>query len=135
LIQSDGEADALKENLLLIPNYLTLPTVNFSPLPADAPELRSVMDRFKGFLDDNAAELYHAWGAIIITPYQADMKRVDVIIHWTQVNVVNGHPQLDANGQPVITLGADGNPVLRFNSSHIFIHRESQYFQGPGASL
>src|SRR5262249_15416027 len=65
LIQGDNEATAFQDFMKKQPNYLPLGSVNFTPIPADAPELRSVMERFKEFLDENANELYHGWGAIV----------------------------------------------------------------------
>jgi len=132
-LQDEGAATAMQGYLKITPNWLTLGSVSFSSIPADAPELRFVMGQLDNYLQDNKNELYNAWGAIIITPYQADMKRVDVVLHWDEVNTVSGKPQLDANGQPVLTLDANGQPIPRFNSAHIFLHRDSQYFQGPGA--
>jgi hypothetical protein len=35
---------------------------------------------------------------------------------------------LDADGQPVLVLGADGNPIRRYDTRHLFIHEAAGYF-------
>ena len=70
---------------------------------------------------------------MIITEPQKNLKRVDVIITWDEVQVENGNLVLDANGNL--------NPgywtqmairIRRINSDHFFIHRDAQYFLEPG---
>lgn len=108
--------------------------LNFAPIPADAPELNAALHDFAELLEENEGELHEPWGAIIITDTQNNLKRVDVIIVWDEVEIDNGHPVLDATGEPVLVIDeATGEPLTRINSQHIFIHRDAQYFQAPGA--
>jgi quinol-cytochrome oxidoreductase complex cytochrome b subunit len=115
--------------------HLALPSgFNFTPVPADAPELRAAMHDFAEMLEENEVELHNAWGAVIVTDTQANLRRVDVIIVWDEVQIENGRPVLNAQGEPQLILDeTTGEPLTRINSQHIFIHRDSQYFQAPGA--
>ena len=113
---------------------LPLPSgLNFSPVPADAPELNDAMHEFAHMLEENSNELYNAWGAVIITDTQNNLKRIDVLIVWDDVQMDNGRPVLDAQGVPVVVLGENGEPLTRVSSQHVYIHRDSQYFAAPGA--
>lgn len=107
--------------------------LNFTPVPADAPELRNVMHEFAEMLETDENELHGAWGAVIITEAQNNLKRIDVLIFWDDVQMVSGRPVLDEEGDPVLLLDEAGEPLPRWNSQHIFIHQNSQYFAAPGA--
>lgn len=113
--------------------HLAVNSINFVPVPADAPDLLEGLHAFYGELVRTQDELHNAWGAVIITEQQAGLRRVDVVIVWDSVEIENGKPVYDANGNPVLILDADGNPVLRVNGQHMFIHEDSQYFSAPGA--
>jgi len=91
------------------------------------------MKFFTTELDANSNELLNGWGAVIITEPQKNLKRVDVVITWDEVQVQNGNIVLDANGQSIPILDANGNRIRRINSDHMFVHRDSQYFSAPGA--
>lgn len=130
-IQENGQAQQLLEHLSGA--NLPLNSVNFTPIPADAPELREVMHRFLNDMRAAGHELPNAWGAIIITNAQNNLKRLDVVISWDQAVVENGRPVLDENGEPVLVRDENGNVVRAINSEHIYIHANSQYFEGPGA--
>jgi hypothetical protein len=106
--------------------------LNFTAVPADAPELREVMHDFAVMLEETEDELHNAWGAVIITDAQNNLRRIDVLLFWDDVEINNGRPVLDADGNPVLLLGEDGEPLPRWNSQHIFIHRNAQYFEAPG---
>jgi hypothetical protein len=56
-----------------------------------------------------------------------------VIITWDEVEVEDGKPVLDADGQPIPVLDANGERIRRVNTSQMFIHRDTQYFAAPGA--
>lgn len=124
--QSGLEAELLLE--LQNTDYLPVNNLNFTTIPADAPELHNVMEHFTKRLRENRDELHNAWGAFIITQNQANMKRVDIVISWDEVQVENGAPVKDANGQPVLVLDADGNPIRGQNIHHLFIHQDAGYF-------
>lgn len=121
-------------NYMQTSQMLPLPSgLNFTTVPADAPELREALHEFDELLHENNQELYNAWGAIIINDIQRDLKRIDVLIVWDDVQMDNGRPVLDAQGNPIVITDENGLPMLRVSSQHIFIHRNSQYFQAPGA--
>jgi hypothetical protein len=113
--------------------HLPMTTMNISSVPADAVELHAAMDFFNEELHTHNVELLNGWGVVIVTEPQQNLKRVDVIISWDSVQMENGKPVLDGNGQPILILDAEGNPIRRINSDHMFIHRDTQYFEAPGA--
>ena len=113
--------------------HLPMTTMNISAVPADAVELRDAMEFFDEELNKHNVELLNAWGVVIITEPQQNLKRIDVIISWDSVQMQSGKPVLDTNGQPILVLDAEGNPIRRINSDHMFIHRDTQYFEAPGA--
>src|SRR5690606_11305314 len=112
--------------------HITLSDLNFTPVPADATQLREVMHQFAEMLEEDKNELHDAWGAVIITDAQNNLRRIDVLIFWDDVQMDNGRPVLDADGNPVLLVDEDGVPLPRWNSQHISIHRNSQYFEAPG---
>ena len=112
---------------------LPLATLNAVPVPADAEELREAVEFFNDELQNYRNELLNAWGIVVISQTQNDLKRIDVIITWDDVELLNGQPVLDENGQPIPILDADGNRIRRINGDHMFIHRNAQYFSAPGA--
>lgn len=127
----DSQVQSIEANLLSElqnQDYLVVTNLNFVPVPGDAPALRSVMEEFAAMIKKHDKELVNAWGGIIITQNQADLKRVDVIVSWDMVEIDNGRPVLDADGSPVLVRDADGNVVRSQNIQHIFIHRDGGYF-------
>jgi ubiquinol-cytochrome c reductase cytochrome b subunit len=130
-IIANGRSDAL---LTYLQNtaLLGINSINFVPVPADAPELRDGLQSFYEELERTNEELHNAWGAVIITDQQAGLRRVDVVIVWDSVQIENGKPVFDANGDPVLITDENGNPVLRVNGQHMFLHEDSQYFSAPG---
>lgn len=128
---ADGRMQSIEANLLdelQNQDYLVVTNLNFVPVPGDAPALRSVMEEFAAMIKKHDKELVNAWGGIIITQNQADLKRVDVIVSWDTVEIDNGRPVLDADGSPVLVRDANGNVVRSQNIQHIFIHRDGGYF-------
>jgi quinol-cytochrome oxidoreductase complex cytochrome b subunit len=128
---ADGRIQSIEANLLdelQNQDYLVVTNLNFVPVPGDAPALRSVMEEFAAMIKKHDKELVNAWGGIIITQNQADLKRVDVIVSWDTVEIDNGRPVLDADGSPVLVRDANGNVVRSQNIQHIFIHRDGGYF-------
>ncbi|MBZ0277108.1 MAG: cytochrome bc complex cytochrome b subunit, partial [Anaerolineae bacterium] len=51
-------------------------SVTFRAVPGDAPELDRVLEEFAHLLEQDQAELYNAWGAIIVSDNQPGLKRV-----------------------------------------------------------
>ncbi len=126
-IESTGqEAQVLNELQNL--DYLPVSSLNFATIPADAPELRRVIGEFAEMIKKDKDELANAWGGIIITQNQANLKRVDVIISWDTVLVEDGRPVKDENGEPVLVRDESGNVVRSQNIQHIFIHEDAGYF-------
>jgi hypothetical protein len=101
---------------------LPLTNLRFTTVPSDAPELQAVLEEFEHKLALEPEELLNAWGGIIITQNQADLKRVDLFIVWDEVEIESGSVVLDANGHPIPVyetqqvmqpkLDENGNPVL-----------------------
>ncbi len=126
MLQGSGELDHLLEHLAT--QFLNLPTLRFTPVPANAPELVHVLEEFALLLSAEQVELLDAWGVVIITPNQADLKRIDVVINWQEIEIVDGKPALDDSGNPIPVFDEEGNPLRRTSSKHIFINEQSGYF-------
>jgi hypothetical protein len=118
--------EALKRELEL--QHLPVSGVNFSSTPADAPELREQLAFFEHELEKNASTLFNAWGAIIVTQNQSNLKRIDVVITWDEVEIVDGQPVMNPDGTPKLVLNDDGTPNRRIVSTHVFIHEDAAYF-------
>lgn len=128
----------------------------FRVVPDDAPELYEALEFFHHEIEAHADSLPNAWGAIVITNDQGDLRRVDLVISWDGVELdASGMPQpllletdvLDASGNPVMeevevdgeivtrtvtepVLDEEGNPVIerRIETDHIYLHEDSAYF-------
>ena len=124
-IENNGQMEALRVELNDA-HIATLPT-SFRNVPADAPVLHHVLEEFDHLLHEFELELPNAWGAIVITESQADVRRIDVIISWDGVEIDQGLVVVDDNGEPVFLL-EDGERVRRIDSDHIFIHQDAAYF-------
>ena len=118
---------------LELQQHLPLNSLNFVPVPANAPELREVVEEFEHELEVNEDELHNAWGLVVVTQIQDDLKRIDVLIYWQDVLMENGKVVYGEDGEPVLRLDEAGNPIPRMNGQYIYIHRDSQYFAAPGA--
>jgi len=112
--------------------FLPATSYTFTAVPSDATQLQNAMKFFTEEMDANANELLNGWGAVVITEPQKNLKRVDVIITWDEVQVLNGNLVLDANGKSQLVKDANGNSIRRINSDHFYIHRDAQYFLEPG---
>jgi hypothetical protein len=112
--------------------FLPSTSLTFSNVPADATQLRSAMQFFTEQMDENANELLNGWGAVVVTEPQKNLKRVDVIITWDEVQVNGGSIALGPDGKSIVVLDANGNRIRRINSDHFYIHRDAQYFLEPG---
>jgi len=129
---ADGNAtlslDAWITDLLSREDHLAISGLNFTTVPADAPELKQVLEDFQAKLEAENTELYNGWGGIIISQNQDGLKRADVLVSWDEVQLESGHPVLDENGNVIPVLDANGQPVRRLNRTHIFIHEDGAYF-------
>ncbi len=108
-------------------------TMTFTAVPSDAPELLNAMQFLSDEMQANKDELLNGWAAVIITQPQRNLRRVDVIMTWDEVQVDTGHVVYDANGKPIPILNSNGNHIRRINSDHVYINADSQYFTAPGA--
>ena len=111
-------------------NLVALPvtSLTFVPTPADAPELHEALSEYQDLIDASNKELLNAWGTVVISQNQNDLRRVDVTITWDEVQLDGGIPVLDDQGNPIPILDENGNPIRRLNSTHIFIHKDGGYF-------
>ena len=109
-------------------SHLPVSSLNFTTVPSDAPQLHQVMESFAALMHNSDQELYNGWGGVIITQNQADLKRIDVILAWDEVQLEGGKPVLDANGNVIPVLDENGDPVRRVNSTYLFIHQDGAYF-------
>jgi quinol-cytochrome oxidoreductase complex cytochrome b subunit len=127
---SGADAELLADHMMDV--HLPLTNISFTTVPADAPELHEILVEFEHELEEVRHELPNAWGGFIITNQQEGLKRVDVFIIWDQVQLDNGRPVLDENGEPVFIVDENGVPIRLVNSAHMYIHENSQYFPAPG---
>jgi quinol-cytochrome oxidoreductase complex cytochrome b subunit len=125
-LEQTGQLATLVQTLQT--GHLDVQTVNFTPVPADAVELRHVMEEFETFIAGENIELLDGWGAVIITQNQLNLKRIDIIVNWQSIVLENGRPVLDENGQPIPVVDENGNTVRNISTKHIFINQNSAYF-------
>lgn len=103
--------------------------IRVRPVPrAEAPRLAYVMELFEQQVAKYDRHLRNGWGAILITDNQTNLKRVDLILVWESIELENGQPVLDENGNVKPILNEDGTPVYTIALDHVFIHRDAAYF-------
>lgn len=125
-LEQTGQFTMLRN--VLNEQHLPLPaSTRFTAVPADAPRLHHALERFTKMIEAENNELYNAWGSIVITQAQEGLKRLDLAISWDEVLLENGQPVL-VDGQPVLVLDDNGQPIRRITNWHIFIHQNSAYF-------
>jgi ubiquinol-cytochrome c reductase cytochrome b subunit len=125
----------------------------FRVVPDDAPELRAVLEELHHKIELNADELPNAWGALVISDNQDGLRRLDVAIFWDGVQIEDGKPALDANGEVLprllyLTTNAEGKLVdvaqveaedgslnLNFNSTAIPVNTALEAFSEQGTYL
>ncbi|MEP6986336.1 MAG: cytochrome bc complex cytochrome b subunit [Chloroflexota bacterium] len=120
---ADGLLDVLTDQKLAVS------ATGFKPVPSDAPELLKVLHIFDDDVEANTGYLVNGWGAIVITQNQNNLKRADLVISWNEVQVEGGKPKLDANGKPILALDPNGKPIVLYKTDHVFIHKDSLYFE------
>jgi hypothetical protein len=109
--------------------HLILPGgLNIRPVPADAPDFHKQLAFFQDEIKQVPTELVNGWGVIIITQDQNDLKRLDLVLSWDEVQIESGEPVLDQNGNPIPVLDSDGKPIRLMSTQHVFIHKDSAYF-------
>jgi hypothetical protein len=54
--------------------------------------------------------------------------RADAIIIWESIELENGMPVLDREGNVIPVLDDGGEVVHFFSAKHVFVHRDSAYF-------
>jgi hypothetical protein len=74
--------------------------------------LINVLRVFEEDIAERGEELRNARGFIIVSDYQDDLKRVDLVIIWDGVEIENGSVKKDENGNaiPLLIRDAEGNP-------------------------
>ncbi|MBW4436502.1 MAG: cytochrome bc complex cytochrome b subunit [Pleurocapsa minor GSE-CHR-MK-17-07R] len=120
------------DQFLAVTQHLELNNLTFTAVPADAPELLEGLEKLEHELELYPTELPGAWAAIIVTEPQAGLKRVDVVISWLDVQIENGRPVMDANGELLFNLDENGEIARRVTGQYMYIHEDSQYFAAPG---
>jgi quinol-cytochrome oxidoreductase complex cytochrome b subunit len=126
-LQTSPATELINEKLRLA--HLTYSgELRFRTVPSDAEDLQHVLREFEELLIENSDELHNSWGAVIITDNQDNLRRIDVIIVWEAIELDNGKPIKDENGDLIPILDDNGNPLLAVADKHIFIHQDSAYF-------
>jgi quinol-cytochrome oxidoreductase complex cytochrome b subunit len=100
-------------------HHLNISSLQFTPLPADATELRDVLEFFDEEIAHHESALPNATGLIIVTQNQDNLKRIDALIVWPATE-----EQLAEDGAA---------PAYNIYAEHIFIHRDANYFAAPGS--
>jgi ubiquinol-cytochrome c reductase cytochrome b subunit len=105
---------------------------SFRAVPDDAPVLLAALEELAHEIELRSTELPNAWGAIVISETQDNLKRIDIVISWDGVQIEQGVVQLDEDGEPVPSMieNADGEMVRErgIYSEHFFLHEDSAYF-------
>ncbi|MCU0498925.1 MAG: cytochrome bc complex cytochrome b subunit [Anaerolineae bacterium] len=109
--------------------YLTLSGIpRFTEVPEGAYELHHALEEYEHAIQHFGAELYNGWGVMIITQDQPDLKRVDLVLMWEDVERTETGAVRYVDGRPVPIVDENGLPVLRWATDHVFIHRDAAYF-------
>ena len=133
--------DAALGEFISVANYITsrLPVsaALFAPIPADAAELHEVLERFYEEIRHQIDFLDNGWGGILITGTQPDLRRIDLVIFWNEVqlNEIGDAMMVDGQNMPIFVpmMDEEGEMIdeiraARLVDEHIFIHRDSAYF-------
>jgi len=86
---------------------------------AEAPELMHVMKEFDHMLEEFPNELPNAYGILVVTDDQQDLKRLDFIVSWDEVLIEGGEVQLDEEGNPILIYQTEVVPVLDDNGEPV----------------
>lgn len=125
------EYDFIRNQLVSTDHLTDLPSA-FRAVPADSPVLMHVLETLEEDIHARSMELPGAWGGIIITPYQENLVRVDLMIVWDGVVIDEGRVQLDENGDPVplMVVNENGEEVRerRIYTRHLYLHADAAYF-------
>lgn len=108
-------------------------TPSFTLIPSDAEELHKALEFFDERMHHDEDELVNAWGGIIILEQQADLKRAMAFLIWNEVEFENGRVVFGTDGEPILRLDENGQPVTRIAMDYVYIHRDAQYFAAPGS--
>jgi len=101
-----------------------------SAVPEDAPRLLSVLRSFDEMFDTLGRDLPNAWGALYIQDWQTDLKRIEIYIEWDTPVLENGEVVRDAQGNILVQLDENGNPIRASSGKTIYVHARSNYFNG-----
>ncbi|MBC8098343.1 MAG: cytochrome bc complex cytochrome b subunit [Armatimonadetes bacterium] len=104
-------------------------SLRFGLVPDGSPELMAAMEEYNHMIHEEAKNLPNAWGVVVISQNQANVKRIDVVLSWDDVQRDETQAVvLDAEGNPVLKLDAEGNVVRRWSTDHIYVHQDAAYF-------
>lgn len=130
----------LLKNQLLQTDHLDVNKMPKTVRVATDEELVKVLREFDEAMLDHPAELLNGRGIMVVSDYQTNLKRVDLVIIWDGVVIENGQAKLDDQGKPIPLylkdrngneiLNADGSPIqeTRIFSRHFYLHANSAYF-------
>jgi len=108
-------ADALDEAHLTVSDDLRFRTV-----PSEAPELAHVVEEFGDMIASEDEELQNGWGGIVLSANQENLIRADVFVVWQETE--------ETEEGRVAVFNEDGTPKMTISTDHVFIHRNSAYF-------
>ena len=131
-IQENGQATLLQTALQgLNANFSGTPS--FSVVPADSDELHKALEFLTERMHEDSDELVNAWGGVIVLDQQANLKRAMAFLVWNEVELENGRVAFGTDGEPILRLDENGQPIVRLAMDYVFIHRDAQYFAAPGS--
>ncbi len=105
-IEAGGQLELIETHLMR-DQVLPVSSVRFTSVPSDAPQLRHVLEELAAKLALEDEELLNAWGGIVITQNQDDLKRVDLFIVWDRVEIEGGSVVLDERGEPIPVMASE----------------------------
>ncbi|MCY4009682.1 MAG: cytochrome b N-terminal domain-containing protein [Anaerolineaceae bacterium] len=133
--------DTALGDIVTVAGYITthfpLEVALFSPTPADADELHAVLKRFYEEIHHQIDFLDDGWGGLLITETQPNLRRIDLLIFWNEVqlNEIGDAMMVDGENIPIFMpmMDEEGEIIGEMRSArlvdeHIFIHRNSAYF-------
>ncbi|MBN1965174.1 MAG: cytochrome b N-terminal domain-containing protein [Anaerolineae bacterium] len=100
-----------------------------SSVPEDAPGLLAVLEEFNHLIEQYSYELPNAWGMLIVSDAQTDLRRVEIYIEWDTPAVdEEGNQVRDADGNIVVQTDENGEPLRSNSGKAVYVHADSGYY-------